>query len=174
MSDDQGAMDLARTVWELEQRRLITETLIAYCTHVDRNDPATLVATVFSEDARFRLGSRHQVVGRDSLAKMFAKTLAAFRATSHHLSNVVVTFDNGDDAARASSYVYAWHETTEGRRVEVWGGYRDELRRTAEGWRIEERQLAMSGYDGWEAAPFERFERLPNPTDPPSPAIERL
>ena len=70
-----------RTVWELEQRRLVTETLLDYCTYVDRNDPATLVAEVFAPDGRFELGSRHAVVGRENLARMFAKTLAAFRRT---------------------------------------------------------------------------------------------
>lgn len=166
-------MDVTRVVWELEQRRLITETLQDYCELVDRNDPATLVQRVFAPDGRFQLGSRHAVVGHDNLAKMFAKTLCAFVATSHHLSNVRIEFD-GEGAARSSAYVYAWHETLDGRRVEAWGRYHDELVRLDAGWRIGTRHLSMVGSDGWQDAPFERAERLPNPVDPPSPAIERV
>jgi hypothetical protein len=165
--------DERRILWELEQRRLITETLLDYCEYVDRNDPATLVVKVFAPDGSFGLGSNRAVVGRDNLARMFAKTLCAFTATSHHLSNVRITLD-GDDRAQSTAYVYAWHQTVDGRRVDIWGRYRDELRLTDEGWRIAARHLSMAGTDGWLQAPFELVERLPNPVDAPSPSIERL
>jgi ketosteroid isomerase-like protein len=165
-------VDDHRILGELEQRRLITETLLDYCEYVDCNDPATLVAKVFAEDGAFELGSRHAVVGRENLARMFAKTLAAFAHTSHHLSNVRISID-GDDRADATAYVYAWHQTPDGKRVEVWGRYRDRLRLTLEGWRIETRRISMGGVDGWEGAPFELAARLPNPVDPPSPTVER-
>lgn len=160
--------------WQLEQRRLITETLQAYCAHVDRNDPAALVAEVFTPDGTFMLGAHHAVVGSDNLAKMFAKTLAAFSATSHHLSNVSVVLD-GDDRATSTAYIYAWHlMATDRRRVEIWGRYYDELVRTPQGWRISCRRLGCAGSDGWEGAPFELTERLPSPADTPSPQIQRL
>jgi hypothetical protein len=166
--------DQSRTLWELEQRRLITETLLDYCEYVDRNDPPTLVRKVFAPDGRFELGSDRAVVGREQLARMFAKTLCAFTATSHHLSNVRITFDgDGDDRAEATAYVYAWHRTLDDRRVDIWGRYRDDLRLTDEGWRIAVRHLSMAGSDGWLDAPFERVDRLPNPLDAPPPTIER-
>lgn len=161
-----------RTLWELEQRRLITETLLDYCEYVDRNDPPTLVRKVFAADGAFELGANRAVVGREQLARLFAKTLCAFTATSHHLSNVRITFE-GDAEARATAYVYAWHRTLDDRRVDIWGRYHDQLRLTEEGWRIAVRRLSMAGSDGWLAAPFEQVERLGNPTDPPSPTIER-
>ena len=169
-------VDDHRILWELEQRRLVTETLLDYCEYVDSNDVATLVSQVFTEDASFELGSRHAVVGRADLQRMFAKTLAGFSATSHHLSNVRIGFLStgpGDERAEATAYVYAWHQTEAGRRVEVWGRYRDRLRLTGEGWRIEARRIAIAGFDGWEAAPFEVIERLPNPTDLPAPTVQR-
>ena len=165
-------MDTTRVVWELEQRRLITETLMDYCELVDRNDPVNLAAKVFAPDGRFELGSRHSVVGRQDLCRMFAKTLAAFTATSHHLSNVRVTFA-GDDRAESTACVYAWHRTVAGDRVEAWGRYTDRLVLLEEGWRIENRHLSMAGSDGWPDPPFEVLERLPNPTDAPSPAVQR-
>ena len=165
-------MDERRILWELEQRRLITETLLDYCEYVDRNDPDTLVAKVFTPDGTFELGSNRAVVGRENLAKMFAKTLMAFTATSHHLSNVRIGF-SGDDRADSTAYVYAWHRTPEGRRVDIWGRYRDRLHLTDEGWRIDVRHLSMAGSDSWEAPPFEQVARRPNPVDPPAPVVER-
>jgi ketosteroid isomerase-like protein len=165
-------MDVNRIVWELEQRRLITETLQDYCHFVDRNDPQTLVQRVFATDATFELGSRRAVSGRAELAKMFAKTLAAFTSTSHHLSNVAITFD-GDDHADSSAYVYAWHRTADGAGVQLWGRYADRLVRTEEGWRISNRRISAAGAEGWANAPFESPERLPNPDELPSPVITR-
>ena len=162
-----------QVLWELVERQRITETLQDYCHFVDRNDPASLVERVFCVDGCFELGSRHVVIGRENLARMFAKTLAVFTATSHHLSNVRIRF-TGDDLAHATAYVHAWHLTVgEGRRIDLWGRYRDELRLTPQGWRIANRRLSVAGSHGWENAPFEPVERLPNPAHTPSPDITR-
>jgi len=160
-----------RQLWELVQRQLITETLQDYCHYVDRNDPAGLAEHVFCADGCFELGSRHAVVGSEQLKLMFAKTLAPFRMTSHHLSNVKIRF-TGDDSAESTAYVYAWHlAEDDGRRIDLWGRYRDRLRLTPAGWRIASRRLLVAGTDGWHEPPFELPERLPNPVNPPSPQI---
>ena len=95
-------------MWELAQRPAIEETLLDYCELVDRNDVDTLVTTVFTEDASFELGSRHAITGRENLRAMFTKTLQTFQRTSHHLSNLRITF-TGEGSAQTSAYVYAWH-----------------------------------------------------------------
>lgn len=159
-------------MWELEQRRLITETLQEYCEQVDRNDPARLVELVFCEDASFELGARHAVVGHENLSRMFAKTLAGFSRTSHHLSNVKISFES-DRSATSSAYVYAWHTTLAGDRVEAWGRYHDRLRLTEAGWRIENRHISMAGHQGWGALEFEMIERLPSAATLPSPEVLR-
>ena len=162
-----------RLVWELEQRRLIAEVLMDYSHFVDRNDPEGLVAQVFCEDGCFELGSRHVVIGRADLALMFARTLAPFRRTSHHVSNIRVTF-TGAETAESTAYVYAWHLTaTEGRRIDLWGRYHDQHRLTAEGWRIATRRLTVAGSDGWIDPPFELAERLPSPPETPPPKITK-
>lgn len=162
-----------RQLWELVQRQLITETLQDYCHYVDRNDPAGLAEHVFCADGCFELGSRHAVVGSEQLTLMFAKTLAPFRMTSHHLSNVKIRF-TGDDTAESTAYVYAWHiADDDGHRIDLWGRYRDRLRLTPAGWRIASRRLLVAGTDGWLNPPFELPERLPNPVNPPSPRIEK-
>lgn len=166
-------MNTDRIVWELEQRRLITETLLDYSYFVDRNDPASLVTAVFCEDGCFELGARHAVVGRENLKLMFAKTLAAFSRTSHHLSNAKIHF-NDEVSAESTAYVYAWHTAADdGHRIDLWGRYHDTLRLTVEGWRIASRRLTVAGSDGWANPPFELVERLPNPAHTPSPQIAR-
>ena len=168
---DESLSSLQRAVWELQQRVQITETLINYCVHVDRNDPVALTELVFAEDGCFELGARYAVVGRENLQKMFAKTLAVFSATSHHLSNVRITF-TGDTTAHTTAHVYAWHLTQpEGRRVDLWGRYEDQLVLGAKGWRIASRRLSAAGSDGWDKPPFQGVERLANPIDPPAPVI---
>ena len=170
-------IETARVVWELEQRRLIAEVLTDYSHFVDRNDPQGLVDRVFCEDGTFELGSRHAVIGRAELALMFAKTLAPFSRTSHHVTNIKVTFTGdqmGVEMAESTAYVYAWHLTADGgRRIDLWGRYHDRHRLTAEGWRIATRQLTVAGSDGWIDPPFELAERLPSPADTPSPKITR-
>jgi hypothetical protein len=162
-----------RLLWETVQRQLITETLQDYSYYVDRNDARGLVQEVFCEDGEFELGARHAVIGREELAKMFAKTLAPFRATSHHVSNIRIRFQ-GDDRAESSAYVYAWHiAADDGHRIDLWGRYHDRLRLTAEGWRIAVRRLTVAGCDGWQDPPFDLIERLPNPHNPPSPKVTR-
>ncbi len=172
-SNHAALQDNARTLWEIVHRQRITETLQDYCHFVDRNDPASLVTEVFASDGCFELGSRHAVIGRDNLARMFAKTLAAFTATSHHLSNVRIRF-TGDGSAESTAYVYAWHlATADGRRIDLWGRYHDRLVLTAVGWRIKNRRLSAAGSDGWHNPPFEPVVRLPNPTETLAPEITR-
>ncbi len=161
-----------RLLWELEQRRLIAEMLTDYSHFVDCNDPTTLVARVFCADGCFELGSRHAVIGRADLALMFARTLAPFSRTSHHVTNIRVTF-TGADTAESTAYVYAWHLTLDGRRIDLWGRYHDRHRLTTEGWRIANRRLTVAGSDGWVDPPFELAERLPSPAETPSPRITR-
>lgn len=162
-----------RLVWELEQRRLIEETLMDYAFFVDRNDPDSLVTKVFCEDGCFELGSRHAVVGREDLRLMFARTLAAFSRTSHHLTNVRIRF-TGEGTAEAQAYVYAWHVAADdGHRIDLWGRYHDRLRLITQGWRIANRRLSVAGTNGWADPPFEVVERLPNPAQTRAPEISR-
>ena len=165
--------DPARALWEVVQRQLITETLQDYCHYVDRNDPAGIVDHVFCPDGAFELGAKHAVIGHEQLILMFARTLAPFAMTSHHLSNVRIRF-TGDTSAQSTAYVYAWHiAAADGKRIDLWGRYRDQLLLTDAGWRIASRRLTVAGSDGWDNPPFDLSERLPNPVNPPSPRVTR-
>ena len=63
--------DIVGALRELRDRQAITETLINYCHHVDRNDPVALSTEVFAEDGCFELGAKYAVIGRENLRRMF-------------------------------------------------------------------------------------------------------
>ena len=68
-----------------------------------------------------------------------------FAATSHHVSNVQITFD-GPDRAHSVAYLYAWHRYVDGSPDgELWGRYRHRFVRTEVGWRISALLLEAAG-----------------------------
>ena len=139
-------MDLAATVRELEDRLSITDLIHAYCDHFDRNEPEA-VAALFTSDATVDYGPESEtIVGAAAIAPTIAVGLErTFAATSHHVSNIRLTFE-GPDRARAVMYLYAWHRYVDGSPDgELWGRYRHRFERTDAGWRIAELVLEAAG-----------------------------
>jgi ketosteroid isomerase-like protein len=139
-------MDLAATVSELLDRQAITDLIHAYCDHFDRNEPAE-VAALFSADATVDYGPEAAtIVGADAIASTIAVGLEkTFAATSHHVSNIQITFE-GADRARSVAYLYAWHRYVDGSPDgELWGRYLHRFARTGDGWRIAELVLQAAG-----------------------------
>jgi ketosteroid isomerase-like protein len=139
-------MDLAAAVSELLDRQAITDLIHAYCYHFDRNEPEA-VAALFTADATIDYGPEATtIIGAAAIAPTIAVGLERiFAATSHHVSNIQITFD-GDDRARAVTYLYAWHRYVDGSPDgELWGCYRHRFERTADGWRIAELLLQAAG-----------------------------
>jgi hypothetical protein len=139
-------MDIEATVAELVDRQSIADLIYAYCYHFDRNEPEA-VAALFAADATVDYGPEAAaIVGRDAIAPTIAVGLERiFAATSHHVSNVRITFD-GTESARSVSSLYAWHRYVDGSPDgELWGCYRHRFARTADGWRIAELVLQAAG-----------------------------
>ena len=139
-------MDLAATVRELDDRLAITDLIHAYCDHFDRNEPEA-VAALFTSDATVDYGPEAEtIVGADAIAPTIAAGLQrTFAATSHHVSNIRLTFE-GPDRARGVTYLYAWHRYVDGSPDgELWGRYRHRFERTDAGWRIAELVLEAAG-----------------------------
>ncbi len=91
--------------------RLAVEELVhKYCYYFDRNLPEEL-SKLFTEDAEVDYGPEvANLIGRAQIFEMVSKGLAeTFAATSHHVSNFIVTFKN-DTSATSNSYLYAWHK----------------------------------------------------------------
>lgn len=138
-----GTRDVAE---ELADRQAISELIHAYCFHFDNNEPQA-VAALFTEDATVDYGPESAtIVGADAIATTIAIGLdQTFAATSHHVSNIQISFE-GPDRARSVSYLYAWHRYTDGSRDgELWGRYRHSFVRTDGGWLISELRLEAAG-----------------------------
>ena len=139
-------MNLASAVRELVDRQAITDLIHAYCDHFDRNEPEA-VAALFTAEATVDYGPEAAtIIGAAAIATTIAVGLEqTFAATSHHVSNIRLTFD-GQDCARSVTYLYAWHRYRDGSRDgELWGRYRHRFVRTDEGWRIAELVLQAAG-----------------------------
>jgi ketosteroid isomerase-like protein len=107
------------------------------------------VVNLFTEDCTVDYGPVGPPVRtRAALRRMFGHLDGAFKATSHHNANVLVTFED-DDSAKVRTSVYAWHEQADGVTPRLWGYYHDSVVRNPEGWRIETRQLRVLGVEDW-------------------------
>ena len=77
-----------------------------YCFHFDQNEPEA-VAALFTEDATIDYGPEHApIVGRGAIAPTIAVGLSErFAATSHHVSNIEITFagETTRDRSRTST-----------------------------------------------------------------------
>ena len=133
-------------VQELADRQAIADLIHSYCLHFDNNEPEA-VAALFTEDAVVDYGPEATtIVGADAIATTIAVGLEhTFLATSHHVSNIQITFD-GSAHARSVSYLYAWHRYVDGSPDgELWGRYRHSFVRTDAGWRISALLLEAAG-----------------------------
>ena len=139
-------MEQTSLVQELADRQAIADLIHAYCFHFDNNEPKA-VAALFTEDAVVDYGPEATtIVGADAIATTIAVGLEqTFVATSHHVSNIQITFD-GPGEARSVTYLYAWHRYVDGSPDgELWGRYRHVFVRTDRGWRISELRLEAAG-----------------------------
>jgi hypothetical protein len=73
------------------------------------------------------------------LVAVVNEALERYAATQHLSPNHVIEFDeDDDDRATCHSYMYAQHLTASGAVFVLRGSYTNHMRRTAEGWRIED------------------------------------
>lgn len=139
-------MDPTGTLRQIADRQEITDLIHAYCFHFDRNEPRE-VAALFTADATVDYGPEATtIVGADAIATTIAVGLEqTFAATSHHVSNLQLTFE-GDRHAQSVTYLYAWHRYRDGSPDgHLWGQYHHRFTRTADGWRIAELVLRAAG-----------------------------
>ena len=88
------AADTSSVVRELADRQAIADLVSAYCLHFDNNEPES-VAALFTPDATVDYGPEAEtIVGAAAIASKIAVGLErTFAATSHHVSNLQLTFD---------------------------------------------------------------------------------
>ncbi|MCF6506810.1 nuclear transport factor 2 family protein [Blastococcus sp. MG754426] len=156
-------MDLARAVREIGDRQAVADLVHAYCAFFDENRPDD-VAALFTPDAVVDYGPESPtIVGAGAIARTIAIGLAGtFAATSHHVSNLQVVLD-GDDSARSTCYLYAWHRYVDGSPDgELWGRYHHRFVRTpGSGWRIAGLRLEAAGSVDFHRAAMHPIGRRP-------------
>lgn len=138
-------MDLERTLRDLIDRQEITATIHAYCERFDRNDPDG-VAALFTPDALIDYNPDTPTLTGAELGASIAMGLRdLFAATSHHVTNIQISFEDAD-TARSLCYLDAWHRYHDGSPDGLlWGRYLHRFARTADGWRITDLRLQAAG-----------------------------
>ncbi len=141
-----------------EVERGVTATMLDYCFLLDEKRLDAFVE-LFTEDVQFEEGGLAK--GKPHVRAKVRKLLGLFNRLSHHLSNVRVE-RTGPLTARASAYIYAWHELLDGRHLEIWGRYVDDQRFEDGRWKIARRTVQMQGARGLDNL---ALVRVPQATD---------
>ncbi|EZQ18711.1 hypothetical protein CF98_17650 [Halopseudomonas bauzanensis] len=123
----------------------IERLLFTYAFHLDMNQTSELAA-LFTEDCEVIYGpGGFGAQGRAAYAKTLEGVGSFFKATSHHVSNIVVDFA-GPDEAVVRSVLYAWHRYNRDMPdSHVWGQYHDVIVRINGQWQFKRRELRVTG-----------------------------
>ncbi len=153
----------ALTLQKMADREEIAFLLNEYCRTLDLMDLDTL-AEIFTEDCVVEYGPEERLrsYGKSAIRKALER-LWRWKRTSHHLSNIQITFRDNGDEADVNSYVIAWHERPDGSTAVVWAQYRDVFTRTPAGWRVAQRRQIMNGNSAGFVLNLFPNERLPAP-----------
>jgi hypothetical protein len=132
---------------QLADHLAVVDVVNRYATALDTHD-WDLLDEVFSSDAIGDFGNQ-TLRGRQALKDMIRGMLGGTGPSQHLLANHRVELD-GDRATcvcqvRASA---AGRGADAQRTYELWGEYRDRLRRLPEGWRIVERSMRITFEQG--------------------------
>jgi SnoaL-like domain len=123
-------------------RQAVEELVYKYCYYFDRNQPQEL-SELFSIDAVVDYGPEiSNLTSRKQIFEMVSKGLAeTFLATSHHISNFMIT-SQSNSSATSTSYVYAWHKYRSKEEIgHLWGGYEHEFIKIEGKWFIKNLKL---------------------------------
>ncbi len=135
--------DLARRLDLLEAERAVLARLHAYAHTLDYGDAEGWV-DCFCEDGAFDVRGRggsgagsRVVAGRDELrafVRYFSRPPEGYH--KHCLVEPMISVEG--DSASATSYLFLLHDVEDAPRLQVFGRYRDRLRREGDGaWRFE-------------------------------------
>ncbi len=121
-------------------RLAIQDLMVRYASALDSRD-WELFRQVWAPDCVIHYLPNTVLHGYDEVRDFCDRALSRFRITQHLLGNYGIELDG--DRARTTTSLQATHVPPDGKGpvYTVWGVYRDEVIRTADGWRILERTL---------------------------------
>jgi ketosteroid isomerase-like protein len=140
---------MQRTLEYLLDRAEIIDVLNRYATALDGRDWKRL-ATCFTPDAVALYGpvlGRHE--GFAAIEELCRGALEPLDSSHHMITNHEIQIDG--DQARTHCYLHAQHTkagTEGGDNFVIGGAYIDELVRTSQGWRIQQRELQLIWQEG--------------------------
>ena len=96
-------------------------------------------AATWTEDARWVLGEGRDVVGRDAIVALWTTSIAKYAEVLQLY--LACTYDVDGDTATGRCELQELNVVADGSRAMLAGHYRDEYRRTPDGWRFTSRRL---------------------------------
>lgn len=126
----------------------IIDVLNRYATACDSRN-WDLFTEVFTEDVETDYGGDYKFNSREAIVNLIRSMLGGCGPTQHLLGNYRIEIER--DAANSVCSVRAFHAgkgEAEGKTFEMWGEYRDKLKRTEYGWRINRRELTTVWLEG--------------------------
>ncbi|WP_424950514.1 nuclear transport factor 2 family protein [Deinococcus sp.] len=158
--------DLSARLQQLEDRVAISERVINYARAIDLAE-WDLFADCFTDPVHIdfsEAGMPASDFPREQFVGFARMGLSGFAARQHLSPNHVTEFDVADpDRATCHSYMYAQHFLPDSEHGEFYlmrGWYTNQMRRTAEGWKIERLVQHVSWLEGNTDAPMEAMARV--------------
>jgi uncharacterized protein (TIGR02246 family) len=131
---------LERRLQVLEDREAIWRLFLTYKHHLDQRD-FRAYASLFTDDAVWA-GNLGRAVGPVEIEQLLIRTMEVYPSdlerTFHLVMNEAIDVD-GDTASARSSWGYVTRSEADAPVLEMLGRYRDQLRRTSDGWRFSRR-----------------------------------
>lgn len=129
---------------EMRTRLGVADLLAAYQFLADSGKTRELTG-LFVQDAIYRTNTS-ELVGREAIFAFFRRTTAAFVSANllparHHLSSVYI-----EPRSAATATAYACFQLVGAGGLDHWGTYRDEVVKSADGWRFARREVKVEGH----------------------------
>jgi len=144
MTDSEPALQ------ELWDREAIRELVYRFSWYVDTHQ-FEAVQTLLTDDIILDTGPGRRCVGRQEVRAFQERRLrevGGIEATSHHNANILIDFQDRDNASVITSCL-SWHRIGD-ERPTLWGAYFDKVARSAGlGWRFRERILKVVSADNF-------------------------
>jgi hypothetical protein len=126
---------------DITDRLAIEDLVNRYCHNADYNPPESM-RDLFVPEAIWEVPAMDlRCEGIDAIVAFFTQSRAGFGSARHVISNLVVEGDG--DRATAACYLQVIKVDEDPKQIVSFGRYQDTLVRTALGWRLQHRMIAM-------------------------------